>query len=227
MAGTSTRKVDGGRIPGAAAGQVVNCIQWKMFFLLANQKTAHTSFYGKSQGSFVASAAAANAMFTALAGHLSNRFGTWMNNQCRFEAVSVRDMSLSTNPEFRSTNASQVIGSNAGSLPQDVSIVLTAQCVERGRGSKGRLYLPGWANVTTTTSGAIDPTLVTAVTAFGGDLVNELNAVALGACIPKVHRQEYTGLSGAVHPERQPHIADVTGYVCQNNEFDTQRRRGL
>lgn len=227
MVAQSTRKVDGGRIPGPAAGQVTNCIQWKMFFLLANQKTAHCSFYGKSQGSFVSSAAAANAMFTAISGHLASRFGTWMNNQCKFEAISVRDMSLSTNPEFRSSQTATTPGNSAGALPQDVCIVLTAQCVERGRGSKGRLYLPGWNNTATTTLGAIDPTLVSAVTAFGGDLVAELNAVALGACIPKVQRQEYTGLSGALHPARSAHIADVTGYVCQNNEFDTQRRRGL
>lgn len=227
MVAQSSRKVDGGRIPGSQAAVVQNCIQWKMFFLLANQKTAHCSFYGKSQGNFVSSAAAANSMFTALAGHLSARFGTQMNNQCKFEAVSVRDMSSATNPEFRSSLAATTPGTSAGAMPQDVSIVLTAQCVERGRGSKGRLYLPGWSNVTATATGAIDPTVVQAVTAFGGDLVAELNAVALGACIPKVARQEYTGLSGATHPARSAHIADVTGYVCQNNEFDTQRRRGL
>jgi hypothetical protein len=198
-----------------------------MLFTLANQKTAHCSFYGKNSGSFIASSAAASAMFTQIATHLTNRFANTMNGQAKFAAVTVRDMSNKTNAEFRSTQTAITPGVGATGLPQDMAIVLTAEVVERGRGAKGRLYLPGWATSALGPNGTIQDTVVAAVTAFGGDLLLELNAVALGAAVPKYHRQEYTGLTGALHAERTAHMADVLAYTCQNNEWDTQRRRGF
>src|SRR5262252_778824 len=187
MAGQSTRKTDGGRIAGPA--EIPNGVQLKMFFQLMNGKTAHTSCFGQHQGTFVSSAAMANQLFDAIKGHWSNRFSNYIGTGVTFQALSVRDMTLSTNPEFRSTTAPITGGAAGNQLPQDVAIVLTAQCVERGRGSKGRLYLPGWSAATLGSNGQMAAAVQTAVTAFGSDLLLEMNAVALSASVAKPARQ--------------------------------------
>lgn len=225
MPGQSTRAVDGGRIPGSA--EISGGVEIRLLFQLANQKVASVRTFGRNQGSFIASVPIANSLHTAIGTAWSNNLNPYINNSVIFLATTVRDMSLSTNPEFRSTANAVHTGTGATAMPQDAAIVLTAEANERGRGAKGRLYLVGWATTANTAGGQINDTARTAVNAFGLDLYNALVAQSLQPAVAKPARQEYIGLTGTSHNARPAHMADVSAYICQNNEWDTQRRRGL
>jgi hypothetical protein len=221
----SQRKIDGGRIPGSA--EITNCIEIRMIFTLANGKQASVRTHGISEGTFVSSSAMANQLFTAISGHWVQRLAPHLNPTIVFTALGVRDMSLKTNPEFLSSLPAVPSTGTGDAMPQDVALVLTAEGLERGRGAKGRLYMPGWSENANAGGGIASASCVSALTAFGTDLRQDLNAVALTAAIAKPARNEYIGLTGAHHDARAAHATQVTAYICQNGEWDTQRRRGL
>lgn len=222
---TSQRKLDGGRIPGPAAIQ--NCIHIRLFFQLPNQKVVSTAFYGQSQGSFNPSVAIANQLFDQIKANWTTRLAGLMSSATHFTGLSVRDMTSVTNAEFFSTTA-QVSGAGTDiAMPADAAAVLTVEGVERGRGSKGRMYFPGWTVLANAAGGQISATAQTSLNGFASDLRAAMNSVALQWCVAKPARQEYTGLTGALHPARSAHTADAPSCVVRDLEWDTQRRRGL
>jgi hypothetical protein len=224
MVGQSQRKVDGGRIPGIA--EITNCVEIIMRFTGSNSKTGSVRTFGSHEGSFVASQAMANQLFNALKAHWNTRLST-MLNAISFINLSVRDMTIATNPEWISDTPAQVIPASGTSMPNDVSLVLTAATRERGRGANGRMYFWGWSTLADAGLGQATQAAQDGLTGFGSDIMLELNAVALNACVGKPHRQEYIGLTGAHHDERPAHIAQVIAYACRDKEWDTQRRRGM
>jgi len=221
----SQRKKDGGRIPGSA--EITNCVEVKMIFTLANGKQASVRTYGTHEGTFVASTAIANQLFTPIANAWVTRLNPYLNPTVTFTALSVRDMTSSTNAEYRSTLPAVPSTGTGDAMPQDVALVLTAEGLERGRGAKGRLYMPGWSESANAGGGIASAAVVSALTNFGTDLRTQLNAVALTSAIAKPARAQYQGLTGAIHDARPAHATQVTAYVCQNGEWDTQRRRGF
>jgi hypothetical protein len=224
MVGQSTRKVDGGRIPGIA--EIQNGIEIIMKFTAVNGKTGSIRTYGQNEGAFVPSVAMANQLYTAIGNHWATRFATWMH-QIEFLSLSVRDMTSHLNPEWVSTQPALTIGAVASALPPDVALVLTAQCNERGRGANGRLYVFGWNTTADQGNGQAADGARIALTGWGSDIMLELNNVALSAAVAKPKRQEYIGLTGALHEARDAHLAQVVAYSCRDLEWDTQRRRGM
>jgi hypothetical protein len=224
MVGQSQRKVDGGRIAGIA--EIQNAIEVIMRFTAVNGKTGSIRTYGQNEGAFVSSQAMANQLYNAISGHWTTRFNALMHT-ITFLNLSVRDMTVSTNPEWVSNVAPVSIGGTSSAMPPDVSLVLTAQCNERGRGANGRLYVFGWNVTADQGNGQATTAAQTALTGFGSDLMLELNAVALSAAVAKPQRQEYIGLTGASHAARNAHLAQVVAYSCRDLEWDTQRRRGF
>jgi len=222
---TSQRKVDGGHIPGPFT--IPNCIEVRFFFTLPNQKTCSTRCFGSNAGAFVPSAAIANQLFDAIKAHWTTRLAGLMSQNTHFTALSVRDMTSSTNAEWRSTTA-QVSGAGTETpMPADANIVLTVECNERGRGAKGRMYFPGWTTLANAAGGTVAAAAQAGLNGFANDIRTELNAVALQWVVAKPARQAYTGLTGASHDARLAHMADSPSAVVQDLEWDTQRRRGL
>jgi hypothetical protein len=198
-----------------------------MKFTKTNFKPWSSVIHGKNSGSFVPSVAAANSVFTALASPWSSRVGSFVGTDTKFNSVVIRDMTDATFPEFESTDAAFAGISGGTDLPMDVAVVVTEVTTTRGRGARGRIYLAGWTAAAMSATGTITPPLQTALNSMGTDWFGTLASLSLTPCVAKVHRQAYTGLSGAQHPDRPATSADVTAYVCRDLEFDTQRRRGL
>jgi hypothetical protein len=224
MVGQSTKKVDGGRIPGPAA--VPQCIEVKLHFMQPNNKAATVALHGRNLGSFVPSVQTANGFLTTIGNAFSSRLGTFTAVGLNLLQVSNRDMSDPKLPEFFSTGAQIAIGTVGTALPADVAAVLTENATMRGRGAKGRIYVPGFATSADTGTGVITATCITALNGLGTDIMGILTAQGLTPCVAKPARQEYIGTAGASHPARGASTIDLSSYACQNNEWDTQRRRG-
>jgi len=224
MVGQSQRKVDGGRIPGAQA--VPQCVEVRMWFTHPTTKIFTCTLHGRNSGSFNPSIATANNLYIAMEAAFHTRLNTYMAVGLRFDAITVRDMTDPTFPEFRSNAASTAEGAGPTALPADVSAVLTENLVSRGRGQKGRCYLAGWATSADTGTGQILAATQTALNQLGTDWMANMLAASLVTCVPKPARQEYIGLTGALHPARDAGTIDVSSLTCRDTEWDTQRRRG-
>lgn len=221
---TSQRAVDGGKIGGPAA--VPSCLEIAMRFTLPNTKTAHCIIHGRYATAPGNIQTVADALFIALKGAWTADLGTLMHTATLFSGLTVRDMTAFTNPVFEAAGGAVPGTAAGGALPADVAGVLTEQVNVRGRGAKGRIYLPGWSVDADGGAGSMTIAAQTGLTAFGTGIFNALNAQTLTPCVAKVARQPYIGLTGTSHPARSAAVATVTSYVCKDVEWDTQRRRG-
>lgn len=224
MVAQSQRKIDGGRIPGPAA--VPACIEVKMMFQIPNGHIATCTVHGRNLGTFTPSVANANLLFNAIAPAWVSNFNAYSSQNTHFQRVRIRDMSNPTFPEFDSTVAQVSTTSPAAPLPADVALVLTEKGTTRGRGAQGRIYLSGFTTAGDDGNGQIISGLQAAANAWGLAILSMFSNNGMVACIAKPARQEYIGVTGALHPARPAGTVDVASYICQDLEWDTQRRRG-
>jgi hypothetical protein len=225
MTGQSTRKVDGGRIPGPAA--IPNGIEIRCIFRHVNAKIVSFTLHAQNDGTYITSVAAANALHQSIGAAWTAHLGYAIVNTVQFNSVVLRDMTFPELPEFTSSDPPILGTSVVTPLPDDVALVLTENGNARGRGSKGRIYVMGFAADQDQGGGVANDNLVVAMNAFGTQLMTALGVGGLSPAIAKPHRQEYIGLTGALHAERPAALTPVGSYTCRDNHWDTQRRRGL
>ena len=222
----STKKTDAGRIKGAAA--VPNVLEIRCLFSLPNQKFANITFHGFNTVMPAVNVALANTLFASLSSAWSTNLGLYCPAgppATSFQNVFVRDMTNPGFPVFQSTSAA-VAGTRASpAMPANAAIVLTENLNVRGRGAKGRVYLPGWATNADAGGGLVNAATVSAITAFGTAVFNAITTAGFTPCVAKVARQAYTGFTGTPHLQRNATNATVTNYVCRDNIWDSQRRR--
>jgi hypothetical protein len=219
----SHKKTDGGRIPGPAA--VPNVIEIACTVILPNQKTSRMTFHGAYATTPPAMATLAGALWTSLSTAWGSNLGALMATSTSFTNVFVRDMTNVTNPVFQGTGTA-VAGTGAGAaMPVNNALVMTENVNQRGRGSKGRVYLGGWIVTADAGAGLATAAAQTAINNFGTAVANAINAQTLTPCVAQPARQQYQGVTGTVHPARGASHVAVTSYVCRDLIWDTQRRR--
>lgn len=219
----SVKAKDAGRIPGAAA--VPNCIEIGVYWSQVNSKVAHCYLHGRNLGTFTADVGHANTLMTDIGGAWSTRLGIYAPTSTSLLMVSVRDMTNPTFPIFNSTGPAVAGGSTNAAMPPEVALVMTENVNVRGRGAKGRIYLPCWATNADAGGGVAIAAVQTAINQFGTDLVAFLQGISLVPCVAKPGRAEYIGVTGTHHALRNPTTADVTSYTCRDLIWDAQRRR--
>lgn len=221
----SVRAVDGGSIAGPA--DVPGVVEVKVVYTLADLKTASNYFHGSYTSAAPPLQSVASALFTSLGTAFSGNLGPQMHTLTRMIRVEVRDMASHINPVYIGTGTA-VPGTGTGNaLPHEIAAVLTKNVAARGRGAKGRVYLSGWVVGASDPNGSISGAVQTAINAYGTAVMNALNAQGLVPCVPKVARQQYTGLTGTTHPSRGADKVAITSMTCVNLSWDSQRRRGL
>lgn len=222
----STKKHDAGRIPGAAA--VANVLEIRILFNLPNQKQASITFHGYNATMPAVNVALANTLFSSLSSTWSTNLASYMAAgppATQFAAVYIRDMTNAGYPVFQSSS-SAVNGTSASpAMPVNVALVLTENLNVRGRGAKGRVYIPGWATNADAGGGVAVGAVQTAVTAFGTGVFNAITAAGFTPAVAKVARAAYTGYTGTPHLQRAATYAQVISYICRDAIWDTQRRR--
>jgi hypothetical protein len=221
----SQRKIDAGRIKGAQA--VPNALEIQIRQIGANGKSANFTCHAQYATTPPSLATLAAALFTSIGTAWGTNLGPQMAAASRYTGVWIRDMANVNNPIIVGTGA-PTSGTNVGMpLPPEVCIVLTENTIIRGKGMKGRMFISGWADSASDLGGVISDVAFNAVTGFGTALFAAITAQNLTPCVAEVARQSYIGLTGTTHLNRTAKTVGVSSYTARNNEFDTQRRRGL
>jgi hypothetical protein len=219
----SQKRLDAGNIPGPKTAPQV--IEVMLFWQTAAGRFYRTAASGSYTGTFAVTVAVANNIFSPIASGFTTNLASLQPTGYLLHHLTIRDMTAATNPIVAST-AAAVAGSSASpAMPQNVALVLTEQVNVRGRGAKGRMYIPNWATNADAGAGVATAATQTALNAFGTALFNALTGAALTPCVPKPARAEYIGVAGTHHLPRAATSVAVTAYVCQDIVWDTQRRR--
>lgn len=222
---TSQRAVDGGRIKGSA--DVPQVVEIVVKTSITNGKTIRNVCHGHYTGSAPNVGSIAAALATSIGTAWSSNLASLMHTGTSYIGVECRDMTSHNNPIFLGT-ATAIPGSGTGSaLPPEVAAVLTETILARGRGWKGRMYIGGFCVAADAGGGIMTAATQTGMNGFGTALLNAINGQSLTPCVAQVARQQYVGLDGTVHPSRSASFIQVSGYVCRDLQWDTQRRRGL
>jgi len=219
----SQKAVDGGRIGGPQA--VPSGIEIVIAFTLINNAIGHVTFNGRNLGSFVATVPMASTLFNEISAAFTTRVGSLTPTGCNMLAVQLRDMSDVTNPVLVSTSTAVAGTSASPGMPPEVALVLTENVVQRGRGAKGRIYWPCWATNADAGQGQATSAAQNNLQLLGSDIYTIISNHGLHPAVAKVHRQQYQGVTGTIHPDRPAAAIDVTSYTVRNPVWDTQRRR--
>jgi hypothetical protein len=219
----STKKVDAGRIPGPAA--VPNVVEIQLAWTGANARIFHNYLHASFAGSVTLSVAIANTVFSAISSGWNTNLALYSPTTCNMLRATVRDMTATTNPIFVSTAAAVAGTSASPGMPANVALVLTEQATQRGRGMKGRIFVPCWATNADASGGQALAAVQTAMNAFGTAIFNAMTAQSWTPCVAKPARQAYIGYSGASHNARAASSVQISGYTCQDLFWDSQRPR--
>lgn len=219
----STKKHDAGRALGPQA--VPSCIEVILVWSTPAGRLFNTTIHGRNLGSFVPSVASANTLQTAVNTAFTANLAIYHPTTYTLFQVKVRDMSNVSNPQFTSTGAAAAGTSASINMPESNAIVLTENVNIRGRGAKGRIYIPNWATNADAGGGNILAAVQTALNTFGTSLLTMFTNNGMVACVAKPHRLAYMGVTGTSHTDRPAATADVVSYTCRDLLWDTQRRR--
>jgi hypothetical protein len=221
----SQKKIDGGKIKGAQP--CANTVEIRVVGTASNSKQQSITVHGFFSGASPVSQALADTLWTSISTAWNSNLAPQMVPAATIQAVHIRDMTIPTNPVFIGTGTALAGTGAPPAVAPENAVVLTENVTMRGRGLKGRMYLGGWANTADAGNGVISSAASTAASGFGTALFNAITGAGLTPCVAQVPRQQYQGLTGTVHAARTQGHPPVSNYTLRNNEWDTQRRRGL
>jgi hypothetical protein len=222
----SQKKLDAGRIPGP----VDNVPAWEILLIwqiTATGRQYHTTLNGGYTGTSPAvTVANANTIQSGIFSSYTTNIASFQPSDRTLQALWIRDMSSHTNPYVLATGAA-VPGTSASiAMPENAAVVLTENVNVRGKGAKGRLYIPNWATNADAGGGVIAAAVQTGLNAWGTAIVSAIQGVTgLTAAVAKPARQAYIGVTGTSHPARAAGWSQVLSYTCRDLVWDTQRRR--
>lgn len=138
-----------------------------------------------------------------------------------FAGVSLRDMRTTNNAKVDSTGAALVGTAATDALPRQIAACLTVRTAKAGKSYRGRMYVPGFAEIASDASGLMTAPTKTALDAIAAALVN---TYAVSGIPLVVWHRPVMDLSdcSVVKPGS---IENATQIVCRDTRWDTQRRR--
>lgn len=215
---------DPGRIPGAIV--IPNTIAVRLIWSLPNGKTVYNVLHGSVAGGFSATAAVADAVFTALKANAG--WTAWrarLHTSVSLVGVDLRDLRTANLPIVASSTAAAAGTGATGAIPPGDALVVTLRTAFVGRGARGRVYLPGLDFSALAAGGVAAAGTVTDSAAFIAGVQTVLTASGITLAVANPARAAYTGTTGAAHAARAAGILPVTSIQTRNNIIDHQRRR--
>lgn len=202
-------------------------VQVRLVWTLPNTKTVYNVLHGIVAGGFVSSSTVAEAMFAAV--KASAGWTTWkakVNSGVNLAAIDLRDIRTAYQPTHASTGLASA-GTGAGTaLPPGDALVVTLRTATVGRGSRGRVYLPGLDSTALAAGGVADPTTVTAAEGFINAVSAAMTASAITLALANPERNQYVSpITGANHLHRDAVMKAITEVKCRNAIIDHQRKR--
>lgn len=162
-------------------------------------------------GGYVNSQAIANAIDTAVKGHLTTSgLKALLATTTSLDAVGVRDVRAANQPEFIGTGA-PVAGTGVGNpLPNELAAAITLRTALAGKSFRGRTYFSGAIVTQSDAAGRIVAGFNTALTTFMTNVQGDLGA---------------SGITLAVLSRKLLQSNAVTAIVARDTQWDSQRRR--
>jgi len=219
----SQKRVDAGRLKGPIT--CPNTIEIILFWQTSAGRVYHTTCNGSFTGTFAVTATVANNLFAPIATSYTTNLASLQPTSYLLHHLTIRDMTAATNVAAASTAAAVAGTSASPAMPENLAAVLTEQVNMRGRGAKGRMYIPNWATNADAGGGVMAAGVQTGLNAFGTSLLGAIQGIALTPAVAKPERLEYIGVTGTHHFHRPAAPVQVSAYVCQDIIWDTQRRR--
>jgi len=216
--------------PGAVGGPVVipNCMQVVINWSLADGKTGHNVLYGRSAGVPAPTQAMADAIKTALTtGAAWTAFAATIAPANSLASVSLRSVHTAFQPIITSAGAASPGTGTTSSLPNEVALAVTLRTGLTGPQNRGRIFIPGYANVNVDSGNVVLPACMTATTTWAQGFIAIFSGQSLTLVIGQRERAAYTGITGTQHPARAAASVPVTQLLVRDNHWDSQRRRGL
>lgn len=216
---------DLGRIPGPIV--IPNAIEVDLLWNLASGKQVRNVLHGQVAGGFNATAAVAQAVYAAIIASASwTAYKPFINANCSFAGVQLRDLRTANMPFVSSTGGATVGTGVATALPPGVALVISERTAQAGRGFRGRIYLPGLdSSAVTAATGAASAAANTAAVNFVTAVQTALTGQAITLSIANPARQAYTGRTGRALTARAAAIINVTSIVARLTALTSQRRR--
>lgn len=189
-------------VPGAVQVR----LHWTM-----NGADAFNVIGGSVGGGFANSQAIANALDSAVKGHLtSSGLAALLATTTSLVAVGIRDIRAANEPEFVGANAA-VPGTGAGNpLPNEVAATFTLRTARAGKSYRGRVYLGGFIVGENTAAGQIAAALNTTAVSFLNSVLTDMGG---------------QGITMAVISRKLLVPTPVTAIVARDTLWDSQRRR--
>ena len=225
---SSQKRIDGGVVGGPRS--IPSCVVGRFNFIdTSNSQIMYSTLDGSFSGGFNLTPALATAVSTPIMTSFATHIAPFMPTTFELAGVDLRDLSPPGNNAVVSpTGPAPVAGTSASTaLPHEVAVVLTKRTAKAGRGFRGRMYIPGWAQNADVGDGTIAPAVQTALNLWCTDILAAYTANGLTPCIGQALRQEHFGTTGTLIPVRPAGTVPITSLTCRNLSWDTQRRRGL
>jgi len=216
--------------PGRIGGPMVipNAVKVMIVWTLGDGKLARNVLGGTVTSFTTASAAVAEAMRAALAGHAQTvALLGQLAPTVTLTRVEIQDIRQAQLPIFASTGGPSPGTGTGTELPDEVALVLTLRTGGIGQQNRGRLYQPGWTSAALGAGNIANTAAVTALTNYPAAVNAMMSAGGLSWGLLKPERAAYTGSTGTAHPHRPASIAPITSTVVRDNHWDSQRRRGM
>lgn len=216
---------DPGRIPGPTI--IPNAIEVDLLWNLASGKQVKNVLHAQVGGGFAATAGIAQAIYAAIIASAAwTAYKPFVNSNCSFAGVNLRDMRTLNQPVVTSTGGATAGTGAASALPPGVSLIISLRTALAGRGFRGRVYLTGLDSVLlTAATGAASAAGNTAAVNFITAVQTAMTASAATLSIAQPARQAYTGRKGRAIPARAANIQNVTSIVSRLTALTSQRRR--
>jgi hypothetical protein len=198
---------------------VPNAAQMRLIWSLSGQLYALNVMGVVNAGGIAITQALTNSVGSAIKSALaSSTHNANLSTTVSLSNIGLRDIRTANQSEFVDTGGA-VAGTSAGDLlPPQVALCITLRTALAGASFRGRVYLPGFSELTNAAAGVISFTTapVAFVVAIKAALI--ANALDLGV----ISRPDPLAT-----PARAGQINVVTAIVARDAVWDTQRRRAV
>jgi hypothetical protein len=182
--------------------------------------------------------ALSDTLSTAIKSSFTSVLGARINAGTALVSVGIRDIRSANLAEFIGAGA-QVVGANPGEpLPKQTTFCVTLRTARAGQSYRGRVYLGGFTETDSDSSGnavtAVGTSAVSFITSIGTTFSGNGLTLAvvsrpserITVVTTKFHADGTTDVDTKVTNARSGTVTPVTSITARNNVWDTQRRRG-
>jgi len=176
-------------------------------------------------GGFANSQAIADALDTAIKGHLTTSgLKALLATTTELLRVGIRDVRTANQPEFLGAGAALPGTAGGDPLPAQLAAVVTLRTALAGKSFRGRVYLSGADEAQNDASGHIAAGFNTAAALFITDVQTDM--AAQGITLAVLSRPRFANLVPPLDVMTYPGaITPVTAILTRDTEWDDQRRR--